>query len=310
MIDFQEIYKSLADQMTGNQKKIPVDSCLEVFFGYSFDGKLRLSFLSKSTPPLIESTTILHVVQGCENVNTYWTSFDLLNTDLKEAYFSFCENMIESITGVKEELTGLNMLKRRFITWKKLFQKVSGQDVSKEKLMGALGELIVLKDIVVPKYGVQAAIQAWGGPDIQSKDFTLNDTWYEVKTIGANADSIHISSLTQLSSDLVGHLVTVRAEAVSPEYVGRSTAVIDVIKEILLTVLDESIENLFIRKVQGFGIDVFGNEITDRFVIKSVKVYRVDDTFPKITERNVPHPEITDVNYVISSAAIAQYAEE
>lgn len=310
MIDFQEIYKSLADQMTGNQKKIPVDSCLEVFFGYSFDGKLRLSFLSKSTPPVIESTTILHVVQGCENVNTYWTSFDLLNTDLKEAYFSFCENMIESITGVKEELTGLNMLKRRFITWKKLFQKVSGQDVSKEKLMGALGELIVLKDIVVPKYGVQAAIQAWGGPDIQSKDFTLNDTWYEVKTIGANADSIHISSLTQLSSDLVGHLVTVRAEAVSPEYVGRSTAVIDVIKEILLTVLDESIENLFIRKVQGFGIDVFGNEITDRFVIKSVKVYRVDDTFPKITERNVPHPEITDVNYVISSAAIAQYAEE
>lgn len=172
MIDFQGIYRSLADQMTGNQKKIPVDSCLEVFFGYSFDGNLRLSFMSKSTPPVIESTTILHVVQGRENINTYWTSFDLLNADLKEAYFSFCENMIESITGVKDESAGLNLLKRRFITWKKLFQKVSGQDVSKEKLMGALGELIVLKDLVAPKYGIQTAIQAWGGPDMQSKDFT------------------------------------------------------------------------------------------------------------------------------------------
>ena len=226
MIDFQGIYRSLADQMTGNQKKIPVDSCLEVFFGYSFDGNLRLSFMSKSTPPVIESTTILHVVQGRENINTYWTSFDLLNADLKEAYFSFCENMIESITEVKDESAGLNLLKRRFITWKKLFQKVSGQDVSREKLMGALGELIVLKDLVAPKYGIQTAIQAWGGPDMQSKDFTLNDTWYEVKTIGANADSIHISSLTQLSSNIVGHLVTVRAEAVSSEFGGKSSAVI------------------------------------------------------------------------------------
>ena len=310
MIDFQGIYRSLADQMTGNQKKIPVDSCLEVFFGYSFDGNLRLSFMSKSTPPVIESTTILHVVQGRENINTYWTSFDLLNADLKEAYFSFCENMIESITEVKDESAGLNLLKRRFITWKKLFQKVSGQDVSREKLMGALGELIVLKDLVAPKYGIQTAIQAWGGPDMQSKDFTLNDTWYEVKTIGANADSIHISSLTQLSSNIVGHLVTVRAEAVSSEFGGKSSAVIDVIKEILLAVSDESIENLFIRKVQGLGIDVFGKEITYRFDIKSVKLYRVDDTFPRITEKNVPHPEITDVHYTISSAAISRFAEE
>ena len=84
MIDFHEIYRSLSDQMIGNQKKIPVDSCIEVFFGFSFDGNLRLSFLSKNPPPIIESTTILHVVQGRENKNTYWTSFDLLNSELKE----------------------------------------------------------------------------------------------------------------------------------------------------------------------------------------------------------------------------------
>ena len=130
MIDFKEIYKDLSDQMSGNQKKIPVDSCLEVFFGFSFDGNLRLSFMSKKAPPAIESTTILHVVQGRENRNTYWTSFDLLNADLKEAYFSFCENLIDSIIGVRDESDGLNLLKRRFITWKKLFQKASGNDVS------------------------------------------------------------------------------------------------------------------------------------------------------------------------------------
>ncbi len=309
MIDFRELYKTLSNQDSGNQKKISVDSCLEVFFGFSTNGNLRLSFMSRTTPPNIESTTILHVIQGRENKNTYWTSFDLLNTDLKEAYFSFCENMIESIVGVQNESEGLILLKRRFITWKKLFQRVPGKDVSKEKLLGVLGELVVLKDIIAPKYGLKAAILSWGGPDMHSKDFTLNDTWYEVKTIGANSDSIHISSLTQLSSENTGHLVILRAETVSPEYKGKCSVIFEVIKEILLSVSDESIENLFVRKLQGYGIDIFGKEITDRFEIKSIRSYEVSNGFPRITEKNVPFSEITDVQYIISVASINRFLE-
>ena len=78
MIDFRELYKALSNQDSGNQKKIPVDSCLEVFFGFSTNGNLRLSFMSRTTPPNIESTTILHVIQGRENKNTYWTSLQQL----------------------------------------------------------------------------------------------------------------------------------------------------------------------------------------------------------------------------------------
>ena len=310
MIDFREIYKNLSEQMSGNQKKIPVNSCLEVFFGFSFDGNLRLSFMSKKAPPAIESTTILNVVQGCENKNTYWTSFDLLNAELKEAYFSFCENMIESVIGVESQADALSLLKRRFLTWKKLFQKVSGKDVSREKLMGVFGELTVLKEIVAPKYGIKTAVQAWGGPDMHSKDFTLSNTWFEVKTIGANADSIHISSITQLSSDKTGHLAVVRVEAVSPEFSGNSSSLIEKINDILLMISDEGIENLFVRKIQGLGIDAFGNESLEKYDVKSVRSYLVEDGFPRITEKIVPYHEITEVEYVISAAAINRYAEE
>ena len=62
MINFYEIYDSLSQQTLGSQKKLPLNSVLEVFFGYNFDGNLRLSFLSKTSPPAIESTKILHVV--------------------------------------------------------------------------------------------------------------------------------------------------------------------------------------------------------------------------------------------------------
>ena len=310
MIDFHEIYKEMSNQTVGHQKKISVDSCLEVFFGYSFEGNLRLSFLSKNTPPKIESTKILHVVQGRENKDTYWTSFDLLNADLREAYFSFCENMIDSVSRISDENYALSLLKRRFVTWKTLFQKAASHDISREKLLGIFGELTVLKNIVAPKYGINTAVQAWGGPDMQSKDFTVNKTWYEVKTIGANADSIHISSLTQLASEYTGHLVVVRAEAVSPEFKGKCSAIIDLVKEILLMISDENIETMLINKVHGIGIDIFGSEIVDQFDVKSVTSYKVNGEFPRITPKNVPYSEIISVQYEISAAAIQRFTEE
>lgn len=308
MIDFREIYENLSNQVAGNQRKIPVNSCVEVFFGYSNDGNLRLSFLTNTLPPLIESTSILKVVQGREGKESCWTSFDLLSAELKDAYFSFCENMIESVIGVNDEAMALSILKRRFFTWKKLFQKTSERDVSKEKLLGLFGELLVLKSILAPKYGINTAIIAWGGPDLQSKDFTVDDTWYEVKTIGANSDSIHISSITQLSSNLPGHLIVVQAEAVSPES-EYGYSMIDVIKEILIKITDETIENTLIRKIQNIGIDVFGKETAVRFDIKSISSYAVSDDFPRITEISVPFPEITDVHYSISKAAISRFLE-
>lgn len=310
MNDFHGIYKNLSELKAGGQKKIAINSCLSVFFGYNFSGKLRLSFLSRIAPPVIESTVILNVVQGKENSDMYWTSFDLLNSDLKEAYFSFCENLVDSIVGCKDDVSALCILKRRFVTWKKLFQKINDKEVSKNRLMGVFGELVVLKDIIAPKYGIDTAVHSWGGPDLQSKDFTLVDTWYEVKTIGANSDSIHISSITQLSSDTSGHLIVVCAEVVSPEFGGKTSAPVEIIKEILLLISDESTETEFMQKIQGLGINFFCKGADIKFDIKSMQSYRVSDLFPRITEQNIPFSEITDVNYAISRAAIKRFEEE
>lgn len=309
MIDFHKIYEDMSNQAAGNQKKVSVNSCLEVFFGYSFDGNLRLSFMSKSCPPKIESTKILHVVQGREGSNTYWTSFDLLNLDLSEAYFSFCENLTDSISGINDENIALSLLKRRFSTWKALFRNVSSNSISREKLLGLFGELTVLKDVMSPKYGVNAAVQAWGGPDMQSKDFTIDDTWYEVKTVGANVDSVHISSLTQLDSNCVGHLVIVRAEAVSPEYTGSCATIVDLVKEILSLISDENIENMLTDKIQNLGVNIFENANSGRFDVKSIESYLVNTEFPKITSKNVPYDEIIGVQYEISIASINRFVE-
>ena len=310
MINFKELYDALSGQKPGTQRKIYVNSCLNVFWGYSFDGKLRLSIMSKIAPPKIESTKILHVVQGRESDFTYWTSFDLLNIELNDAYFSFCENLIDSITGIDDENHALKLLRRRFTSWKTLFQKESKNSLLKERLLGIFGELRTLVDVLSPIYGIDDSIKSWGGPDMQSKDFTMNDTWYEVKTIGANTDKIHISSLTQLSSQNIGHLVVVRVEEVSPEFNGEKSSLIDIIRSILLDITDESVEILFTKKIRELGIDLFGDNLSNRFDVKSINIYRVRDTFPRITESDIHYKEITDVTYSISIGAIERFKED
>ena len=59
-------------------------------------------------------------------------------------------HIIDSISGISYESDALNLLKRRFITWKALFQKTSTKDVPREKLLGIFGELTVLKDLICP----------------------------------------------------------------------------------------------------------------------------------------------------------------
>ncbi len=309
MIEFYEVYNSLAGQASGNQRKIMVESCLEVYFGYSKDNHMRLSFLSRLLPPTMESTKIIHVVQGKEGAEAYWTSFDLLRIDLKEAFLCFCENLIESIVGAKDERNALELLKRRFVTWKKLFQKAPNTDLSKEKVMGLLGELIVLKQLVAERYGIDEAVRSWGGSSNLSKDFSISDTWFEVKTVGANSDSISISSLTQLSSPVLGHLVVVKVEMVSPEYEGNSVSLLSTIKDILALISDETTENCFTDKIEALGIDVFGKEIGDKYDVKSIVSYSVGEGFPRITDREIPYPEIVGVNYKISIAALNRFAE-
>jgi len=61
MIDFEKIYESLSHELAGNQKRIPLDSVVAVYFGLSSEGYFRLSFMSSIPAPKLESTKTLRI---------------------------------------------------------------------------------------------------------------------------------------------------------------------------------------------------------------------------------------------------------
>ena len=61
MNNIEQSYSQFADELSGNQKRFTINSVLGVYYGISNDGFLRISFMSVSPAPKMESTKLLRV---------------------------------------------------------------------------------------------------------------------------------------------------------------------------------------------------------------------------------------------------------
>lgn len=304
----EQLYQTLVEITKGNQKKVQVTSCLSVYFGISTDGYIRLSFMSSIPAPKLDSTKLLKITQGQEEQDVYWTSFDLLQEDAKVVFFTFCEDMIRSITDIKEEMVALTSIKKRYLTWKAMFINVKNSQISREVLQGLYGELYFLKNYMLEKYDTQTAISSWSGPNSTSKDFSLSDNWYEIKTIGNNVQDIHISSLTQLSSPIDGRLVVIKLEEMSDEFNNNNSNISMLLTQILEQLNDERIEELFLSKISNF--DLQDEYICKNYDVKSINIYIVNDNFPRLTEKDIIYPEIGEIRYTLLVNSLEKYKEQ
>lgn len=309
MIDFNRIFDSLKNQSPGEQKKIEIESPLSVYFGYSRNGFMRLSFLSKTPPPMLESTISLEITQGKEGDGMFWTCFDLLKPEARTVFLAFCENMIESIAGPLSEDKALRQLKKRYTIWKTMFKNHSIKMLPREVLQGVYGELYFLRKYMLEHFDAKTAIMAWGGPDATSKDFAVGVEWFEIKTIGANSASVTISSLTQLDSEYDGHLVVLKVEVMPDSYDADDACIGKLIKSIMLSINDETLESVFLSKLSSLGIDLSDENINLKFDVKSQSFYLVDRAFPRLCRSQLA-TEITDVCYSLAIPALHQYLED
>lgn len=303
------MFSSLEKEIFNNQKKVMNDSTIKVYYGITKDGFARLSFLSSLKPPKIDSTKMLRVIQGEEGEGNYWTCFDLLNHEFEKIFYMFCDDITNSIQGLESELKELNTIKDRFSIWKIMFKKVSSS-LSSEKEQGLFGELYFLDKYMIPKYGVDNSINAWAGPLGYNKDFSIDNTWYEVKTTSVNSTCVKISSLSQLSSDISGNLSIVRIEKMSEEYNNGICSISDVFDDILNQINDGELQEKFISKVLEYGFNPETDFQKNKFNISNITIYKVENEFPRLTEKDIKFQEINNVTYEIIIKTIEKYKVE
>ncbi len=310
VIDFTEKFTLLQAEMKGNIKKLSLDAVIKVFYGINPNGGFRLCFLSTKEPPQIDSTKLIRVTHGTEKEQVNWLNFDLIDLQAKEAFYALCGSLTSAVADekIKTEEAAFTALKNHFYIWRKLLKKESGE-LSEEMSKGLFGELYFLSNRLAPNIGIDCAIDAWSGPNRFTKDFAYGDTWSEIKTISASAVTIKISSITQLSSQIDGHLIIIRVDNLSEKFDGENTSINGLVNAILAQVCNDEIREKFIEKLieYGYSIGAFENK---RYQIISTNSYLVNSEFPRLLETDIKRSEIAKISYEIIVNTLEKYREK
>lgn len=307
-IDFEEKFNSLQEDFFGKQKKILVTSSLKVYYGITTENHLRISFMSTIEPLKLESTKELKVSLGQESENVYWTCFDLLNPMGNKVFYAFCNDLVDSITEQFDESKALLHLKNRYHAWKSMFK--NKRKMSPESNQGLFGELYFMKHFLFKFYNLEDVIDSWAGPNGYSKDFSINNTWYEVKTTLSTSNIVKISSIEQLSSTTPGNLVVIKIDKMSEMFNDGCSDIYDLFKSIMSELTSNESKEKFVDKLLKYGFDINENSNIEKYKFFNFNIYNVDDNFPRLLESDIKYQQIGKVSYELILNTLESFKKE
>lgn len=221
-----------------------------------------------------------------------------------EMFHALCLDLLATSDGGVDEASALQLLLHRLVRWQRLLSKGGGRRLDEREVRGLIGELLFLRDRLLPAAGV-AAVDCWQGPLGQPQDFVYSGRLIEVKTYAAGSNpAIRISSAEQLSTGdvpLFLHLVClVRQDSALnlPELVdelrfmfGESTPQIDAFDDRLL-----SMGYVDLPEYRAMS-----------YAATSTSDYQVHEGFPRLTVEQIP-AGVTDVSYSIQLVELRPFA--
>lgn len=190
---------------------------LDLYLGMDSVARETLLLLSSEKPVKITSSKIIDVSIGLRKDKKWAVGFSLSDKQYLDMFCRFCQDIIESTKFITNEKRGAIFVCNRYLRWQEMLKKRSQGMLSYIEIKGLIGELFFLKEYMIPKYGVEAALSAWIGSEGTKQDFVINRTWYEIKTTSSGTNSVKISTIEQLDTSECGTLVVIYMDKTSSE---------------------------------------------------------------------------------------------
>ena len=204
---------------------------------------------------------------------------------------------------------GLRLVLRRLADWHNMLRRRRDGLLTTEEIIGLVGELLFLRDQVMPRAGVSGGVAAWRGAHRDEQDFALGALQIEVKTQLSTSDHrLLISSEAQLDTAgsrlLLCHQAVARApagggavslNALVDDLAQQSIAAGPVILEQFETALEAC------RYARREEYDEPEWLLTDR------RLFEVRDDFPRLTPAMLP-AGVHAVSYAILLSACQGFA--
>ena len=287
-------------------QRIDPDYKVNIFLGYNDDGQMSMILTENGKEERVQSSKLIDVHLKRREDRKLALSFDLIDLAYAPMFTIFCKDMIVVCERAGKDMAISSALVR-WKYWKEMFGKKKSQLLDKQEIKGLLGELYVLKHRMIPTYGGRDAVKSWMGPLAGHKDFEIQRTWYEIKTINDGAVQVIVSSLEQLESEIDGHLILVRVDETS-ESNDKALNLNKMVLQITDMIEDPEILEEFRTKLDNVGYTADEEYDRSNYIVKGTDMYLVNDDFPRL-RRSDMNNAIGNVKYTILLAGITAFKE-
>lgn len=307
--DTLKVRWSSVTEVAGGYSRIDPVHPLELYIGYEGLGQRSLLLISRTEPHQVPSSKSV-VVQVGQRADGKWsTSFRLVRREQEEVFLQLCCDLIESSRQPCGD-QGVESLLDRYRRWHKLMERQADGLLSESARKGLIGELLFLQHLLARGKNPADAVGGWMGPERGDRDFVFQDGWYEIKTVGASATNVTISSLEQLDAPAPGALVICFVDKTSSGDPAGFTLNCKV-NELRAMMQDTPtvLETFDTKLAVDFGYMPMREYDSPSYRTNGMQRYTVDSRFPRLTKANVP-VQVAGATYEISLSALSEWRSE
>ncbi|WP_269514047.1 PD-(D/E)XK motif protein [Brevundimonas subvibrioides] len=281
------------------------EHALDFFRGRDFEGR-HLFWLSVDWQgdELPKCPTLSGIEAECqpEGAGTRLT-LALRDSGQLEVFAALCANLMDATRHLTSEggKQALHVVVARLRRWQELLGRRRDNILTRQAIIGLVGELLVFRDQVLSRLPAGEAALCWRGPFSDEQDFVFGGRILEVKTQLATADRrFQIASEHQLDTTsgpitLVHQLIGAGAN----DPAARSLN--ELVAEISSTIRERSPDalDLFNAGIIEVGYVVRSEYDAEAWAPAGLRVYEILDGFPRIAARGLP-AGISRVQYEVS----------
>jgi hypothetical protein len=233
----------------------------------------------------------------------------LLDAAYRDLFRHLCEDLVVHLATARDGAHASSILVERLARWQAFLRRAGGKGLSREEQIGLIGELIFLREELMPRMAPRNAVAGWTGPDCGAHDWEFENYGFEIKATTAQEPvSIGITNISQLDPcGLPSLYLVVVWLAKSPGPGETLPEIVASVRTLAGTDVHMALEDKLIAS--GYSDTDAHHYGGDHYQLRSLAYYAVTDGFPKIVSQDVPNG-VVGVRYDIALPAIAPFVRE
>ena len=230
----------------------------------------------------------------------------LSETRFRQVFRALCADICGVLAAATNERDAVAAFHRRLVRWQSFLQRHAPEGLGGDARCGLFGELLVLRDLILPNIPHASALRSWRGSKKAHQDFQFSRLALEVKTSRATLlDRVSVSNVQQLDDDGVDKMFLTVVHVHENESTGESLpAIIDDLRSILT----DDCRDLLDDGLQEVGYLDAHRQLYERTLYQPIDTlhFEVRVGFPRLVRSAIPSG-IKSVKYQLAIEACRSF---